>query len=379
MKGRATKPLLLLRPSHCSFSAKTLSFLQPSHCSSSTKPPFHLTEAPQLPNLQLGTPRGVAAQGCAIKGRSRKLIAPESSPRCRGHAHTHTQKRAGRFTRMAPEGARLAEAGVEAATLCKSLAGGAAGSEWADRERSDVLVLFDVDGTLSLSRKTASKEMLQLLRDLKKKVVIGYVGGSDLAKQMEQLGEDAAKLLFDFGFSENGATAFRKGQLIGQESFIGYLGEERYKRLVNWTLRYLADIDVPVKRGTFIEFRNGMINVSPIGRSCSYPERLDFARVDEESQIRSRMVEAYKKEFSDFGLQFSIGGQISIDIFPQGWDKTYCLRHIANESFKEIHFFGDKTAPGGNDYELYHHPSVKGHTVTSPEDTANQVRRLFNL
>ena len=33
-------------------------------------------------------------------------------------------------------------------------------------------------------------------------------------------------------------------------------------------------------RGTFVEFRNGMINVSPIGRNCSYPERLEFEKYD---------------------------------------------------------------------------------------------------
>lgn len=59
--------------------------------------------------------------------------------------------------------------------------------------------------------------MLQLLKELKRKVVIGYVGGSDLAKQKEQLGEDAATTLFDYGFSENGATAFKAGQQIGSE------------------------------------------------------------------------------------------------------------------------------------------------------------------
>ncbi len=59
--------------------------------------------------------------------------------------------------------------------------------------------------------------MINLLLELKKKCVIGYVGGSDLAKQKEQLGEDAATHLFDFGFSENGATAFKTGEQIGNE------------------------------------------------------------------------------------------------------------------------------------------------------------------
>ena len=45
------------------------------------------------------------------------------------------------------------------------------------------------------------------------------------------------------------------------------------------------------------------------------------------------------RDFSDF----LIGGQISIQMFPIGWDKTYCLQFVENEGYQEIHFFGDKT------------------------------------
>ncbi len=37
-----------------------------------------------------------------------------------------------------------------------------------------------------------------------------------------------------------------------------------------------------------------------------------------------------------------LGGQISMDVFPEGWDKCYCLRFVENK-YKTIHFFGDKT------------------------------------
>lgn len=33
-------------------------------------------------------------------------------------------------------------------------------------------------------------------------------------------------------------------------------------------------------RGTFIEFRNGMLNVSPIGRNCTQEERIAFFEYD---------------------------------------------------------------------------------------------------
>jgi phosphomannomutase len=41
-----------------------------------------------------------------------------------------------------------------------------------------------------LIHETVSEEMLRLLAALREKVVIGFVGGSDLAKQKEQLGEN---------------------------------------------------------------------------------------------------------------------------------------------------------------------------------------------
>lgn len=49
-----------------------------------------------------------------------------------------------------------------------------------------------------------------------------------------------------------------------------------------------------------------------------------------------------REKFAQLGLTYSIGGQISFDVFPQGWDKTYCLQYVEKE-FDEIHFFGDKT------------------------------------
>lgn len=80
----------------------------------------------------------------------------------------------------------------------------------------------------------------------------------------------------------------------------------------------MADLDIPVKRynkyyswifrGTFIEYRTGMINVSPIGRNCSREERDEFERFDKETGVRRAFVDALKKEFEGDNLTFSIGG-----------------------------------------------------------------------
>lgn len=82
--------------------------------------------------------------------------------------------------------------------------------------------------------------------------------------------------------------------------------------------------------GCFVEFRNGMINVSPIGRNCrlgkaflkefekklyilisssfySMKERAEFEAYDKIHNIRTKFVLALKNAFSDYSLTFSIG------------------------------------------------------------------------
>ncbi|KER18964.1 hypothetical protein T265_12075 [Opisthorchis viverrini] len=146
---------------------------------------------------------------------------------------------------------------------------------------------------------------------------------------------------------------------------------ERRKAVIG----YLSKLELPFKRGTFIEFRKGLINVCPVGRSCSQEERDEFAKYDEEHQIRQKFVDDMRLHFGSMELQFAIGGQISIDVFPRGWDKRYCLQFL--KDYDEIHFFGDKTSEGGNDYEIYVDRRTIGHAIQTPEDTQSQLMRMF--
>lgn len=104
------------------------------------------------------------------------------------------------------------------------------------------------------------------------------VGGSNLVKQQEQLGTSSIDVttLFDFCFSENGLTAFRLGQSLASNNFIQWLGEDKYQALVDFVLKFIANTKLPRKRGTFVEFRNGMVNISPVGRAASHDERNEF-------------------------------------------------------------------------------------------------------
>ena len=63
-------------------------------------------------------------------------------------------------------------------------------------------------------------------------------------------------------------TAIRLGQTLASNSFIGWLGQEKYQELVNFCLRYIADIKCPVKTGTFVEFRYASITAVAFNWYC---------------------------------------------------------------------------------------------------------------
>ncbi|KAK4336635.1 hypothetical protein RND71_043747 [Anisodus tanguticus] len=242
---------------------------------------------------------------------------------------------------------------------------------------SKTICLFDVDGTLTKPRLVIEQDMYNTLTRLKEKVTVGLVGGSDLIKIAESPEEEVLNF-FDYVFTENGLTAYVKGKIVNCESILLKLGEETCQELINFCLSYISKLKLPCKRGQFIEFRNGMINVSPVGRSCSVQERIEFFEFDKKHKIREAFVKILTEKFGKkYGLKFSIGGQISIDVFPIGWDKTYCLKFLDN--FDKIYFFGDRTNEGGNDYEIYSHAATNAYNVEDPKDTISYLKSLFEI
>lgn len=247
-------------------------------------------------------------------------------------------------------------------------------------KRSEILLLFDVDNTLTKPRDIIENDFEEFLyKKIKPLATLGIVTGANIEKMYEQLRGQKILNEFDYIFPENGIVHIENGVEVQKSSFNEKLGEEILKSFINFVLRYIADLELPFKRGTFIEYRNGMMNISPTGRQCSREEREIFHEYDKEHKVRTKMIEALKKEFHDVNLTYAIGGMISFDVYPTGWDKSYCLTRISRDKFKEIHFFGDQTEPGGNDYEIYNHESIIGHRVSSFKDTQKILSEMFRL
>lgn len=238
------------------------------------------------------------------------------------------------------------------------------------------ICLFDMDGTITNTRRTIEPEMIDVLLKLQTHVPIGLITGSDIKSVENQLGHDLHQM-FDYVFVENGMVAYQKGQVFAKKIISEQIGEEKLQEVINFVLHYLADLHLPIKRGCFVECRTGMINICPMGRcNSTLEDRRIFCEYDKKHKVREKMVKTLRERFSSSGLKFSIGGQTSFDVYPMGWDKTFCLQYLDQE-YKEIYFFGDRTSQDGNDYEIFHDSRTISHTVTSPEHTKQLLQQLF--
>ena len=133
---------------------------------------------------------------------------------------------------------------------------------------------------------------------------------------------------------------------------------------------------VPFKTGLFIEYRTGLINVCPAGRKMTLEQRKDFVEFNKEKKTLIQVAEKLRNKFGK-DLTFSIGGQTSIDCFPHGWDKTYCLQFLVGD-YSDIHFFGDKCYKGGNDFEIFLDKRTKGNWIKNgPLQTIQLLEKLF--
>jgi phosphomannomutase len=126
--------------------------------------------------------------------------------------------------------------------------------------------------------------------------------------------------------------------------------------------------------GNHIEERIGMINFSTVGRNAPLEERTKYHAWDNVNNERSRIADRINSELES--VEAAVGGEISIDIYPKGWDKSQILKHLPDGAW---HFFGDRTEPGGNDYAIAKKLDKEKHfvySVNSYLDTEKILRTL---
>jgi phosphomannomutase len=206
------------------------------------------------------------------------------------------------------------------------------------------IYLFDVDGTLTDPRQPMTDEFSVVFWELVRSNPVYLVSGSDLEKIQEQIPEHIlAKCRGIFSSSANqfdvGENLIYKNQFKASPEFIKFLEEQ------------VENSSYKVKTGKHIEHRPGMINFSIVGRNATQEQREEYYKWDKRKQERKRLAVLTMVKFPEIDVK--IGGEISIDIYPTGFDKRQSVNYLRKkDSDKRICFFGDKTNPLGNDYSV---------------------------
>jgi phosphomannomutase len=217
----------------------------------------------------------------------------------------------------------------------------------------DRIFIFDVDGTLTPSRLPMTKEFQKFFKQWIKKNKFYLVTGSDLPKLQEQMcmydieAEGIFTCCGNQFWLPNSSVPIQSADLIYDNKF-------KVSRKLNKLLgTILSNSIYPHRYGNHIEDRGSMVNFSIVGRDCNQEQREEYYKWDKEKGERKIIAQAIKEKFPD--LDAVIGGQISIDIYPKGNDKSQVLNVIEQERLvppNEYIFIGDGIENGGNDYPL---------------------------
>jgi phosphomannomutase len=238
-----------------------------------------------------------------------------------------------------------------------------------------IIYLFDVDGTLTDSRAPVDPEFGAFFSDFCDKHEVALVTGSDYLKTIEQLGKDIWKNTV--AFQSSGNHVFVKGKSV--------------KKARPWwpdkgTLDWL---EVAVKDvmgeeyegfGEHFEGRPGTLNVNMVGHKASKELREQFNKIDFISGYRMDIINNFNRTFTT--AEATLGGLVSIDIFPKGRSKAQILENPLFDG-KTIVFFGDGTMKGGNDYPLVQMLYKRGNfilnTVSNWKETYHLLEEELNV
>ena len=216
------------------------------------------------------------------------------------------------------------------------------------------IYIFDVDGTLTPSRQPMTKEFQEFFKEWTKTNKFYLVTGSDIEKLQEQMcfyDIDAERIFTCCGnqmWKPDPHIVNISAKQVYENKF------ELPKHLDTFLKVILNNSEYPHRYGNHIENRGSMVNFSIVGRNCTQEQRDDFLKWDNIHRERERIANIIRNKAS--GIDAAIGGEISIDIYPEGKDKSQIFEYIEEiENFfcpDEYIFIGDRTEDGGNDYPL---------------------------
>ena len=202
--------------------------------------------------------------------------------------------------------------------------------------------IFDVDGTLTPSRKKIEHEFWAPFLKFIANNHVTLVTGSDREKTIEQVTPEIYNNCWRV-YNCSGCDVYEADRNVYRDAW------ELPKQVEKFLEDELAYSCFPIRNGLHIERRPGGVNFSILGRGKdTLNGREEYVKWDKERLERVDIAERLKTQFPD--LEVQVGGQTGLDLAPKGSNKSQILRDF--DKTDDLHFFGDMMEEGQNDYPL---------------------------
>jgi phosphomannomutase len=216
------------------------------------------------------------------------------------------------------------------------------------------LIVFDLDGTLALSKSPIDDEMVGLLTSLLGVAKVAIISGGDMPQfQTQVIARLPAGDRFDNLFLEpTNGTRFYEYKGGWQKLYSEDLTDAQKQKITAALQDAVAKSGFAATKtwGEAIEDRGSQITYSALGQQAPLDEK---SKWDPDFAKRQKIKALLDVSLPEFSVR--LGGTTSIDVTLPGIDKAYGigkLRDILGVPVSEMIYVGDALFPGGNDYPV---------------------------
>ncbi len=250
-------------------------------------------------------------------------------------------------------------------------------SAYGDKE----VVIFDLDGTLAISKSPIDEEMAGLLVELlrRRKVIIisgGHLKQFDkqVIKRMNLTPETFANFFIMPGA---GSSMYKFNGNREELIYADLLSQEDKDRIFSAFYYALerAPFNLPdFPYGERIEDRDVEITFSALGQNAPVKEKEKW---DPDRRKREILIKFLQDKIPEFEIH--MGGMTSIDVTKKGINKAYGIRRASKElgiDIPKMMFVGDALYEGGND-EPAKETGIQCVPVKDIEETKKLIREII--
>ncbi len=239
------------------------------------------------------------------------------------------------------------------------------------------LVVFDLDGTLAVSKTSIDTEMSDLLNSLLSIVKVAVISGGDWPQFEKQVIANLPhdKSLVSLSLLPTCGTKFFRYNGDWEKIYSEDFTTNEKKKIIASLKKVVSEAGFKIETiwGETIEDRGSQITFSALGQQAPIEEKEKW---DPDFIKRKKIKAALDKLIPEFSVH--LGGTTSVDVTKPGIDKAYGIIKLSDMlgiSVNEMIFVGDALFPGGNDYPAKE-AGVVSIQVKNPDETKRVIETI---